>query len=122
MNPRASMLAYLEYLGSADIPGLRSLFASDAKVVSPLYGELPAVEFYDRLLQDTRTSKLRLHQKWYDEKSQRGALFFAYGWEMANGQFAKFDVVDIIQFNTEGEILELQIIYDTQATRTAWQS
>lgn len=122
MNPRASMLAYLEYLGSADVVGLRSLFASNATVNSPLYGELSAVEFYDRLLQDTTASTLQLHHQWYDEKSLRGALFFAYGWEMANGQFAQFDVVDIIQFNAQGEIEALQIIYDTQATRTAWQS
>jgi len=122
MDPRASMLAYLEYLGSADIAGLRSLFAPNAKVLSPLYGELEATAFYDRLMEDTSASSLNLHHHWYDEKSRRGALFFAYGWDMANGQFAQFDVVDIIDFNHLGEIEKLQIIYDTEATRSAWKS
>jgi len=51
---------YLGALGSRDLARLLGLFADGAVVHSPLYGTLPASDFYPRLFADTRDARLTL--------------------------------------------------------------
>ena len=103
---------YLNFLSAGKSSELTSLFISDAKVLSPIYGEKSALEFFNTLESDTKNSKL-LFKGFFDETdSLRFALFFNYSWEMENGNQSNFDVVDIFELNELGKIVKLQIIYN----------
>lgn len=48
-TPHPLVTAYLNALGASDLDAMLALFADDAVVHSPLYGTLPAREFYPGL-------------------------------------------------------------------------
>jgi hypothetical protein len=52
VNPRELAVAYLSVLGRADLDALRALFTTGAVVHSPLYGPMPAEDFYAALPAD----------------------------------------------------------------------
>ncbi|WP_237270756.1 hypothetical protein [Tenacibaculum discolor] len=45
------------------------------------------------------------------------ALYFTYKWTLKNNEKVEFDVVDIIELNSENKITKLKIIYDTVISR-----
>jgi hypothetical protein len=60
MGPRELAEAYLDTLGRADLAMMLSLFSDGALVHSPLYGAVPASEFFPALFGDTAESRLTL--------------------------------------------------------------
>jgi hypothetical protein len=61
MTPGQLADAYLAALQASDEAGVLALFAGDAIVHSPLYGPVPAAEFYPALFRDTTRASLTLH-------------------------------------------------------------
>lgn len=118
---REVMRRYLEALGKGDYLALMELFAPQASVRSPLYGNRPAPAFYRDLLRDTRASELTAHTFFAEAEKKSGALYFTYEWTMANGARVSFDCVDVFTFNDSGKILTLHILYDTRQTRSFWE-
>jgi len=116
------MRQYLNALGDGHYDSLMALFAENATVRSPLYGNRPAAEFYRDLLQDTRASVLTPHTFFAEPANRSGALYFSYHWTMADGTQVHFDCVDVFTFDDSGMILTLHIIYDTQQTRSTWDA
>lgn len=118
---RKIILAYLDCLEKTDYERLMNLFATDAIVHSPLYGEQPAAAFYKKLFLDTAQSKIKLINIFTDDAHKSAAAYFHYDWTLSNQTAAPFDVVDIFQFNdTLEKITSLKIIYDTWLTREKW--
>lgn len=111
---------YLDCLVRADLSVLLGLFAPEAIVVSPLYGEMSAKHFYPDLFADTRTSVITLHTIFTNPVASKAVVHFHYGWTLADGSKVGFSCVDIFQFNANGQITRLEIIYDTAATRPAF--
>lgn len=114
---------YLKALEAGDYQGITDLFGEDAVVESPLYGNLPARDFFRKLLEDTDHSiltPLRFFTTGDSEKS--GAVYFLYEWVMDDGRHASFNVVDVFDFDDNGKIKKLKIIYDTAETRPLFQS
>lgn len=114
---------YLAALEAGDVQRILTLFTADAIVHSPLYGEMPAGEFYPALFADTAESKLTLktvlhgdHEGW-----PTVAFWFDFNWTLANGSPAPFSVVDIAKLNSDGLITELHIIYDTSPIRPLFE-
>ena len=120
MNAVTIAKAYLDALTGGDYKALLQLFASDAVVLSPLYGEQPATAFYQKLLEDTRNSELTFLDVFTNESGRRVSLNFRYRWTMANGLVSEFDCVDIFDIDENGKITRLKIIYDTARTRPAF--
>ena len=114
---------YLAALEAADIQGILSLFAADAVIHSPLYGEMPAREFYPALFADTAESKLTLKTVLHGEHDGKAtvAFWFDFNWTLADGSPAPFSVVDIAKLDSDGLITELHIIYDTAPIRTLFE-
>jgi hypothetical protein len=110
-------LKYLEYLENGEFDELLELFTPAAMVNSPLYGSKPAIQFYRLLSADTNNSILKLKGIFEDDHGQL-ALYFNYHWTMKNHQTVEFDVVDIIKFNEQNQIVDLTIIYDTVKSRS----
>lgn len=114
---------YLAALEAGDVQRILTLFTADAVVHSPLYGEMPASEFYPALFADTTESKLTLKTVLHGEHdgSPTVAFWFDFDWTLANGSPAPFSVVDIAKLNPDGLITELHIIYDTAAIRPLFE-
>lgn len=110
---------YLSAIEGRDIGRLLPLFADGALVHSPLYGTVPATEFYPRLFADTRKATLTLRATL--DGPGRVAFWFHFDWTLADGTPAPFDVVDIAEFDDAGRIDALHIIYDTVRVRPAFE-
>lgn len=113
---------YLQALRDGDPSAILNLFAEDAQIISPLYGTQTAPDFYAELFADTRESKLTYLDTLYNQAQQTMGLLFQYEWQLANGQLVNFVVMDYLKLDQSGKITELHIIYDTQASRSAWQA
>jgi steroid delta-isomerase len=114
---------YLEALAEGSTERVLALFAPGGQVESPLYGTLPAVEFYPALFADTGQSRLTLRTTM---EGQLGALpvvsfWFDFEWTLANGEPAPFTVVDVAELDADGLITTLHIVYDTAPIRAAFE-
>lgn len=112
---------YLQTLANSDYTSLMNLFDQDALVHSPLYGEITAKKFYKELFEDTSESTITLLNILQGENSKVAAGHFRYDWTLADGTPTSFECVDIFEFNDEGKIKELRIIYDSASTRTEFE-
>jgi len=121
MNHSETLKKYLQFLGAADYENLMLLFAKDAIVYSPLYGEVAAVQFYMDLFEDTLESKLTLINIFSGENGNTAAVQFHFDWILSNGTKASFEVIDICKFSSDGKIVELKIIYDSAKTRPVFE-
>lgn len=119
MGPDQLVAAYLEALAAGDVEGITSLFAPGGRVHSPLYGVLPATEFYPALFADTRRSVLRLRQTLQGESTV--AFWFDFDWVLGDGTPAPFTVVDVAELDPDGRVTDLHITYDTHPLRGAWE-
>jgi ketosteroid isomerase-like protein len=119
MTASALASAYLGALERGDIPGILALFRPGAVVHSPLYGSLPAAEFYPRLLEDTSRSRLELRGVTRGERLV--GIWFRFDWTLASGAPAGFECVDLLELDEQGLIEALRIFYDTAATRPAFE-
>lgn len=116
--------AYLRALSTADVELVVGLFADDGVVHSPLYGPLPARDFYPRLFADTSQATLTLTSAMSgtDTSGRTTVSFwFHFDWRLPSGAAAPFDVVDVAVLRPDGAIGELHIIYDTVDVRPAFE-
>ena len=108
---------YLEYLEYGNIEQVIELFNENGIVDSPIYGIKKANEFYRELNNDTSNSELILLGIYEEKDSSKLALYFTYKWTLKNNRKVEFDVVDIIEFDSQNKISKLKIIYDTVLAR-----
>ena len=107
---------YLAALEVGDAERVLVLFAPDGIVHSPLYGSVPARQFYPTLFADTAEAKLTLRRVFRDDR-EAVAFWFDFAWVLADGTPAPFTVVDIAELTEDGLIANLHIIYDTSPIR-----
>jgi len=117
MNKNEIAKKYLEYLENGNIEKVIDLFSNKGIVESPIYGIKKADEFYRELNNDTSNSELLLKGIFEQNDSNNLALYFTYKWTLKNNEKVEFDVVDIIQLDSENKITKLKIIYDTVISR-----
>ena len=102
-----------------DLDAILALFRPGATVHSPLYGPLPAPEFYPRLLADTGRSELPLRGVAQD--GPLVSIWFRFDWTLPSGSAADFECVDMLELDEDGLITELHIFYDTATNRPAFE-
>ncbi len=114
---------YLEALQAADIGKAVALFAAGGTVDSPLYGTMPATDFYPALFADTAQSALTLRATMVGGTDERPVIsfWFDFDWILANGEPAPFTVVDVAELDAQGLIETLHIVYDTAPIRAAFE-
>jgi len=117
MGKREIAQQYIEFLSDGDITKVVNLFEENGIVNSPIYGRNKADKFYKILGEDTDNSELEIKGIFEDSETERLALYFRYKWTVKTGKIVEFDVVDIIEFDSQNKILELTIIYDTVISR-----
>ncbi|TPN89043.1 nuclear transport factor 2 family protein [Aquimarina algicola] len=117
MNSKEIAHNYLTYLEKGQISKIVDLFSETGTVISPLYGTMPATDFYTALASDTSESILEFDGIFQEENTSRITLLFNYTWILKNHKTVQFKVVDLIEFNIENKIEKLTIIYDTVHSR-----
>ncbi|MCF2873138.1 MULTISPECIES: nuclear transport factor 2 family protein [unclassified Tenacibaculum] len=117
MNKKELANKYLEHLENGDVEKVIDLFNENGIVDSPIYGIKKANQFYHELKDDTTNSKLYLKGIFEQNDSNDLALYFTYKWTLKNNTKVEFDVVDIIELDSENKISKLKIIYDTVIAR-----
>ncbi|MDC5852431.1 hypothetical protein OPW32_24875 [Vibrio europaeus] len=126
MSPHIIAQQYLQGLAQANVEQLLMLFTSDAVVVSPLYGERLATDFYPQLFVDTRQADLTLKGVMQGEDPHNGtalvSIWFFFDWTLASGESAPFNVVDVLEIDAHsGLIAKLHIVYDTSIIRAVFE-
>jgi ketosteroid isomerase-like protein len=111
--------AYLNALENEDVAAVLALFQPEAIVHSPLYGRVPARQFYPALFTDT--GRARLHLYGVAEGDHLAAIWFRFDWTLRSGRSAGFDCVDMLTLDRDGLISALHIIYDTVTVRPAFE-
>ncbi|MEP7143314.1 MAG: nuclear transport factor 2 family protein [Ferruginibacter sp.] len=113
---------YLNGLESGDPEQMTRLFSDNAVIHSPLYGDVPAKDFYKILFADTNRSEIKLLNI-FNSTDKKGlyVVHFRYDWILRNGIKTSFECIDIFQFDEQGKINELSIIYDTSKTRDGFE-
>ncbi len=117
--------AYLRAVETADLDAMLALFTPDAMVRSPLYGTLPAAEFYPALFADTGSARLTLLGTMRGTSVDGKALLsflFHFDWRLPDGTDAPFDVVDVAEIDEDGLISSIRIVYDTVEVRPAFEA
>jgi hypothetical protein len=90
------------------------LFAPGGLVLSTLYGQMSAVEFYPALFSVTARSRITpRHVLVSLDDPNVLAADFDYEWDLADGTAARFRCVDVFTFGPGARIAQLAIIYDT---------
>lgn len=117
MEKNKIALKYLEHLENGNIEKVIDLFNENGIVESPIYGIKKADKFYRELNNDTSNSELHLKGIFEQNESNNLALYFTYKWTLKNNQKVDFDVVDIIELDSNNKIKKLKIIYDTVISR-----
>lgn len=111
---------YLAALEVGDAKRVLALFAPDGIVHSPLYGAVPAREFYPKLFADTAEIRLGLRRIFRDDR-EAVAFWFDFTWVLAGGTSASSTIVDIAELTEDGLISSLHIIYDTAPIREGFE-
>jgi len=123
VEPSSLVDRYLAALEAADADAALALFTPTATVHSPLYGTLPAREFYPLLFADTQSSRLTLKSVLRDVSGGPVISFwFRFDWVLADGSPVPFTVVDVAELAPDGRIETLHIVYDTAAVRPAFDA
>jgi hypothetical protein len=125
MNPDELVESYLRALASSDVDLVLSLFTDDGHVESPLYGPMPAAQFFPALFADTQEAVLTLRSamRGHDQDGTATVSFwFHLDWRLPSGVAAPFDVVDVAQLAEDGRIKRLHLVYDTVDVRPAFEA
>ncbi|MGE5135766.1 MAG: nuclear transport factor 2 family protein [Gemmatimonadota bacterium] len=124
MDPQQLSDRYLSALRGADATAMLSLFTANALVHSPLYGPLPAAEFYQILFSDTGAARPVLRgitQGTTPDGTRLASIWFRFEWELPTGRAVTFDVVDMLELADDDRIAALHIVYDTADVRPAFE-
>lgn len=122
MNTEEIVKSYFQNLEQGNYQGIIELFQVDAVVISPLYGEKKAVDFYKELFSDTSQSKITLKNIFVNTHSKNvAAAHFLYEWTMKDGNISPFECVDVFNLD-DHKITKLTIIYDSYQTRMGFNN
>ena len=110
---------YLQALNEGNLNNVLNLFTSDGVVISPLYGEMSAKQFYTDLFKDTNQSDTKLRNIFISNMDETSvALHFQYKWTLKSGKIVEFECVDVFEITEDKtQFKRLKIIYDTSPLR-----
>lgn len=110
--------AYLERLAASDVAGIVALFGPAAQVHSPFLGVMAPQPFFETLRARSRRSTIEDAEVFVSGSGARRAIaLFTYRWELADGLELDFRCADVFDFDEDGLIERLAIVYDTAPIR-----
>lgn len=117
MNRERIVRDYLGAMENGDLAATYACFTADATVTSPVYGNMPARPFYERLYGDTVAAKVDVRDIYSSvSDANHWAAHFGYEWTRRDGVSLSSSLVDLFQFaDGEDKIRSLEIIFDRGA-------
>jgi len=111
---------YLSRLERGDPAAICTLFAPDAQVYSPLLGWVSPRPFFEKLSAASGQSTITPIDVCVSTMgAARATGYFVYEWALKDGPLVRFECVDVFEFDDEGRIARLVIIYDTYPIRAS---
>ncbi len=110
---------YMKALGNSNYETIKSLFATEGRVISPFLGDMNAHAFFDRLGKASKQNVITPIDIFLSATDQHQATaYFQYDWTVNDGTLITFKVMDLFSFdpNTH-KIKQLNLIYDTHPIR-----
>ena len=106
--------SYLKAMEIGDIKATVACFVAQGIIVSPVYGEVAAGKFYERLFADTVRAVVDIHAIYASlNDTRRWAAHFMYQWERKDGSLVTTDLVDLFEFEESSNLItRLKIVFD----------
>lgn len=113
-KPEAIVRAYLKAMEAGNLEATVACFDPAGVIVSPVYGEVPVKDFYQKLFADTVSTVVNIHTVYASaDHPYRLAAHFAYRWDRKDGSTLVTDLVDLFEFSEQsGKIARLKIVFD----------
>ncbi|MBT5218020.1 MAG: SnoaL-like domain-containing protein [Woeseia sp.] len=109
---------YMRALDSSNLEEILANFASNAMVRSPFLGKISAKEFFPKVLESSIAADITVFDILTSvDRKQRAVGYFNYDWTLKDGNKVTFDCADIFEFDADGRIAEMIILYDTYPIR-----
>jgi hypothetical protein len=121
MHPYVTVLqTYMKALGESDYSAVKSLFAPNARVLSPFLGKMEASAFFDRLGEASSLNVITPIDIFVSTtEKHHAAAYFQYDWTVRDGTLITFKVMDLFTFEPHGDkVMSLDLIYDTHPIRS----
>ncbi len=95
-----------------------NLFSSYAKITSPFLQDQTAEAFFSKVFGASAQSTIHLYDIFQSVENKDSVnAYFRYDWTLKDGTQVHFDCIDLFEFDANGLISKLTIIYDTAPIR-----
>lgn len=110
--------AYFAALDSNDLDAMLKLFTADASVLSPMLGEVGYADFFPKVFDASSATTITVFDVLVSAEDHPRAIgYFNYDWTLKDGSKILFDAADVFDFDSDGRIAKLTILYDTHPIR-----
>lgn len=111
--------SYLKALERGDVAGICALFAPDAQIFSPFLGWMQAAPFFAKVSEASGDSTITPIDICVSTTgAPRATGYFIYDWVLKDGSAVRFECVDVFEFDGNGMIQRMTIVYDTHPIRS----
>jgi ketosteroid isomerase-like protein len=111
--------SYLAELERGNVAAICALFAPDAQIFSPFLGWMRPAPFFAKVNAASGQSKITPIDICVSTTGARRATgYFIYDWGLKDGSAVRFECVDVFEFDDEGLIERMIIVYDTYPIRS----
>jgi len=109
---------YLSRLEASDVEAITALFAPGAKIYSPFLGWMDPRPFFIKVREASGQSRIEtLDILVSAHGGPRAIAYFIYHWQLKDGGDVHFNCVDVFDFDANGLIECMTIMYDTHPVR-----
>jgi ketosteroid isomerase-like protein len=117
LDHKSVIRAYLDAMEVGDLTKTLACFSDGATIKSPVYGDMPAHPFYERLFSDTISAEVHLINIYSSIiTNNQWIAHFDYSWIIKDGKSLSSNLIDIFTFNDDDfKIRHLHIIFDRGA-------
>ena len=110
---------YLLELERGDAEAICALFTPDAQIFSPFLGWMHPAQFFAKVNAASGESKITLIDICVSSTgARRATAYFIYDWGLKDGSAVQFECVDVFEFDANGHIERMFIVYDTHPIRS----
>jgi len=109
---------YLARLEAGDVAGMAALFSADGRVFSPFLGWMSPQAFFTEVVGASGQSRIETLDILVSAQGAPRAIgYFIYHWQLKDGTFVDFNCADVFDFDAQGRITCMTIVYDTHPVR-----
>ena len=109
---------YLALLEAGDVNGMAALFSDRGKVFSPFLGWMAPQPFFTQVVGASGQSRIETLDILASARGAPRAIgYFIYHWQLKDGSMVHFNCADVFDFDAQGRIDCMTIVYDTHPVR-----